>query len=208
LLGDEPSWYALHVHRHQRGSVNWSAVVALAACATAIAAMVVAVAVVSQVRHETARVLFNTGLDSLWHFDAQWNSDGMLDARNAAAAALLDGRPSHDIDDVLDFFDQIALLLNRGALDEEMVCYELYWPMANYWFASQEYIRQVQRDAPAAWEQLASAMPRLRTIEARRRKRTAEAAVPTKQQIREFLSAEVHSGECAEDDAETRKTPL
>ena len=133
---------------NQNGGVNWSASAALAACVTAVAAMVVAVDDRLAGSPETQRVLFNTGLDSLWHFDAQWNSDGMLDARSAAAAALLDGRPSHDIDDVLDFFDQIALLSIVAALDEEMVCYEFYWPMANYWFASQEYIRQVQREAP------------------------------------------------------------
>ena len=194
--------------RNQNDGVNWSALAALAACVTAVAALVVAVTTVSQVRQATQRVLFNTGLDSLWHFDAQWNSDGMLDARSAAAAALLDGRPTHDIDDVLDFFDQIALLLNRGALDEEMVCYEMYWPMANYWSASQEYVRQVQRDAPGAWEQLASVLPRLTTIAARRRKQAPESAVPTKTQIGEFLAAEVRNGECADDDTETRKTPL
>ncbi len=196
------------MHRGQRGSVDWSALAALAACVTAVAALVVAVTTVSQVRQQTQRVLLNSGLDSLWHFDEQWNSDGMMDARSAAAAGLLDGRPSHDIDEVLDFFDQIALLLQRGALDGEMVCYEFYWPMANYWFASQEYIRQVQRDAPAAWEQLAGAMPRLAAIEAQRRKRTAEASVPTKAQISEFLTAEARNGECAEDETETRRTPL
>jgi predicted membrane-bound mannosyltransferase len=208
LLGAEPTWYALWVQRHQNGGVEWSALAALAACATAVAAIVVAVTTLSQVRQETQRVLFNTGLDSLWHFEAQWNSDEMLEARSAAAAALLDGRPSHDIDDVLEFFDQIALLLNRGALDDEMVCYEFYWPMANYWFASQDYARQVQQEAPGAWEHLKAVLPRLTTIEARRRKRTAEAAIPSKAQIGEFLAAEVRSGECEDDDAETRKTPL
>lgn len=192
----------------QRGSVDWSALAALAACVIAVAALIMTFTTVSQVRQETRLLLFNSGLDSLSHFDAQWNSDGMMDARSAAAAALLDGRPSHDIDEVLDFFDQIALLLKRGALDEEMVCYEFYWPMANYWFASQEYIRQVQRDAPAAWGPLTDAMPRLAAIEARRRKPTAETSVPTKAQIGEFLAAEARTGECAEDESETRKTPL
>jgi PAS domain-containing protein len=194
--------------RSQKGGVDWSAVAALAACVTAVAAMVVTVTTVSRVRQEAQRVLFNSSLDALWHFDEQWNSDGMIDARSAAAAALLDGRPSHDIDEVLDFFDQIALLLRRGALDEQMVCYEFYWPMANYWFASQEYIRQVQRDAPAAWEELSGTLPRLTAIEVRRRKRTAEESVPTKAQISEFLAAEVRNGECAEDETETRRTPL
>jgi hypothetical protein len=208
LLHREPAWYAVMMSCSQRGSVDWSALAALAACVTAVAAMVVTITTVSQVRQETQRVLFNAGLDSLWHFDAQWNSDEMMDARSAAAAALLDGRPSHDIDEVLDFFDQVALLLKRGALDEELVSYEFYWPMANYWFASQEYIRQVQRDAPAAWEQLAGAVPRLAAIEAQRRKHTSEASVPTRAQIAEFLAAEAQNGECAEDETETRKTPL
>ena len=208
LLHREPAWYAIIMHRAERGSVDWSALTALAACVTAVAALIVTVTTVSQVRQETQRVLFNAGLDSLWHFDEQWNSDGMMDARSAAATALLDGRPSHDIDEVLDFFDQVALLLKRGALDEEMVCYEFYWPMANYWFASQEYIRQVQRDAPAMWEQLAGAVPRLAAIEAQRRKHAAEASVPTKAQIAEFLAAEARNAECAEDETETRKTPL
>lgn len=175
----------------------------------AAAAVVVALTVVSQVRQDTQRVLFNTGLDTLWHFDAQWSSDAMLDARNGAAAALLDGRPAHDIDAVLDFFDQVALLLKRGALDEEMVCYELYWPMANYWFASQDYVRQVRRTAPRSWEQLENVMARLVAIEARRKQLTPDDAVPTKAQMREFLTAEVATGECAPDqDADTRKTPL
>ena len=196
------------MNRGERGSVDWSALAALAACVTAVAALVVAITTASQVRQETQRVLFNAGLDSLWHFDEQWNSDGMMDARSAAATALLDGRPSHDVDEVLDFFDQVALLLKRGALDEEMVCYEFYWPMANYWFASQEYIRQVQRDAPAAWEQLAGTVPRLAAIEAQRRKHTAEASVPTKAQIAEFLATEARNAECTDDENETRKTPL
>ncbi len=196
------------MHRGERGSVDWNALAALAACVTAVAALVVTVTTISQVRQETQRVLFNAGLDSLWHFDEQWNSDGMMDTRSAAATALLDGRPSHDVDEVLDFFDQVALLLKRGALDEDMVCYEFYWPMANYWFASQEYVRQVQRDAPATWEQLAGAVPRLAAIEARRRKHTSGASVPTKAQVAEFLAAEARNAECTEDETETRKTPL
>ena len=208
LLGDDVGGTRSSVYGKQKGRVEWSALAALAACVTAVAALIVALTTVVQLRRETQHVLFTTGLDSLWHFDAQWNSESMMDVRSAAAAALLDGRPTHDVDDVLDFFDQIALLLNHGALDEEMVCYELYWPMANYWFASQEYIHQVQRDAPGAWQQLAGAVPRLATLEARRGKRTADSATPTKAQIGEFLAAEVRNGECADDDGEARKTPL
>lgn len=196
------------MRRSQSGNSNWVVVAALAANVTALAAVVMAVMTFWFVRQETQRVVFNTALDSLWHLDAQWNSDSMIDARSAAAAALLDGQHTREVDAVLDFFDQTALFLGRGALDEEMVWYQFYRPMAHYWFASQDYVRQVQRGDPTRWQQLASAMPRLVAIEAQRGKRSVGDAVPTSAQIREFLRTESEGDECEDRSAETRKTPL
>ena len=202
-------WYPLDVPRNVTGSVNWTALAAVAASLTALIALATAVMIFRQVRNDTQRILFNTALDSIWRFDAQWNAEGMADARRAAAASLLEGQPSGDVEVVLDFFDQIALLVNRQALDEEMVWYQFYWPMANYWGASQNYVHEVARDDPLRWEQLSSVMPRLVAIEARRRKRTAEQAVPTSAQIKDFLTTESEGGECEEDeDADARRMPL
>jgi len=184
-------------------------VAAVAACVAAAAAVAMALFVAAHVRQETQRRLFTTGLDTLWRYEAQWNSDAMFEARSAAAAALLDGRPTRAIDEVLDFFDQLGLLLNRGALDEEMVGYQFYWPLANYWLASQDYVGQVRRSAPHLWEHLETVMGRLLAVEARRRHLTTADAVPTTTQMREFLSTEAAAGECApEQEAEMRQTPL
>ena len=197
------------VRRGETGSVNWTALAALAASLTALIALATAVMIFRQVRNDTQRILANTALDSIWRFDTQWNSDGMADARSAAAASLLDGQPGSDLDVVLDFFDQIALLANRKALDDEMVWYQFYWPMANYWGASQDYVREVARDDALRWEQLSVLMPRLAAIEARRRKRAAEQAVPTAAQIKDFLTSESEGGECQDDeDAGAQKMPL
>lgn len=198
----DPVW-----HRQQRGKIEWLAVTTLAAGVTAVAALATAVAVFWYVRQDTQRVLLNTTLDSLWHLDAQWNSDGMLDARSAAAAALLDGRPTEDVDVVLDFLDETARLLQRGGLDEEMVWYQFYWPMMNYWAASQERVREVRQSDATAWEALDKMLPRLTTREARRKRRSAEAARPTDAQTHDFLTAESGADECVDDDA-VRKTPL
>jgi hypothetical protein len=202
-------WYPLDVRRNARGSVNWTALAALAASVTALIALATAVMIFRQMRNDTQRILFNTALDSIWRFDAQWNVDAMADARSAAAASLLEGQPGRDLEVVLDFFDQIALLVNRQALDEEMVWYQFFWPMANYWGASQDYVHKVARDDPLRWEQLSVVMPRLAAIEARRRKRTAEEAVPTPAQTKDFLAAESESGQCEDDeDADARRMPL
>src|SRR5579862_3553521 len=153
------------MRRSDTGSVNWTALAALAASLTALVALSTSVLIFRQVRDDTQRMLFSTALDSIWRFDTQWDSDNMADARSAAAASLLDGQPGRDVEVVLDFFDQIALLVNRQALDEEMVWYQFYWPMANYWAASQHYVHLVERDDPLRWEQLAKVMPRLVAIE-------------------------------------------
>ena len=182
---------------------------ALAASITALIALATSVMIFRQVRRDTQRIFFNTALESIWHFDTQWNADSMAEVRSAAAASLLDGQPGRDVEVVLDFFDQLALLVNRKALDEEMVWYQFYWPMANYWGASQNYVHDMARDDPLRWEQLGRVMPRLMAIEARRRKRTAQEAAPTSAQIKDFLTTESEGGQCEEDeDADAHKMPL
>ena len=195
--------------RRDTGSINWTALAALAASVTALLALLTSVMIFRQVRHDSQRMRSTTALESIWRFDARWNSDDMVTARSAAAGALLNGQPTRDVEAVLDFFDQMALLVSRGALDAEMVWYQFYWPMANYWFASQEHVRAIAADDPMRWEQLTKVMPRLVAIEAQRRKRTTEQAVPTAAQIKDFLTTESAGGECGEDqDTEAHKTPL
>jgi hypothetical protein len=189
------------------GRVDWAVIAAVAAVITAAAAVVVAVGVLRLTREEVRQERARGGLDSLWHFTTEWQNPDMLDTRSAAANALLSGRASHDVDAVLDFFDEVAMLIDRGVLDPELVWYELYWPMANYWSASQDYVRKTRADEPTAWEQLSGIVPRLTAIEARRRHRSVDDVAPTKTQTRDFLNAEVGSGACGEDE-ETQRTPL
>jgi hypothetical protein len=186
--------------------LDWAALAALAACVAAAAAAVTAVSTLRLVREETAQARVRTGLDTLWHLTGTWESPGMAGARAAAAGALLSNRPSGDVDVVLDFFDEVALLIERQILDPELVWYELYWPMANYWFASQDYVRNIKGEEANAWGPLERVMPRLVQIEAQRRQRATDAAAPSKAQMRDFLSAEVGQGECEED--EVQRTPL
>lgn len=195
------------VENPQAGRIDWTALLAVAALLTALAAVATTVIVWRAVHLDVQHAVFSAGLDSLWHCSDKWNSDDMADARSHAAAALLAGAPTADVNEVLDFFDQIAVLLNRGALDEEMVWHEFYWPMANYWFASQDYIERVQRDDPTAWADLGSVLPRLVAIEAQRKKRSTSDAAPSSKEIRDFLTDETGEGECT-DDEEVRKTPL
>jgi hypothetical protein len=192
----------------ETGSVDWTALAAVAASVAALAALVTTLALYTGMRREAQRADLRSGLDSLWHFAADWDNGGMVEIRSGAATALLANRPDRDVDAVLDFFDEIALLVHRGVLDEELVWYEFYWPMANYWLASKDYVEETRADDPAAWEELGAIMPRLQAIEARRRKRPSGVTEPTRSQMRDFLEGEVGESECAPDDEESHMTPL
>lgn len=196
------------MRRSAAGRVDWTALLALAALLVAVAAVATAVSVFWEVRQQTQRDRSGMQLDALSRLTEEWNSADMEDLRSSAAGALLDGAPTPDIDEVLNFFDWLALLLNRGMLDEEMVWHEFYWPMANYWFASQDRVEEVHRGDPMAWQDLGSAMSRLVGVEARRKQKTSGTAVPSESQMREFLMDEAgDEGECAEGNGD-RQTPL
>lgn len=184
----------------------WVAWLAVAAMLIGLAAMVTAVAVVMQTRRQGELSRFNAGLASIWHLRGEWTGEEMLDVRAAAAEALIEGRGGDDLDAVLDFFDEVAFLMRRGAVDEELVWYQFYWPMVHYWAAAQGYVSAVRATEPTAWEQLEAAMPALLANEARRTGRSGETSMPDRGGIREFLDSEAGGAACADDDA--RRTPL
>ncbi len=192
----------------QRGSVNWNALTALAALITAAAAVGMSLMLAISLRSDWQRSRFTSALDTLWRLDADWNSVGMQDARSAAATALLAGRSAREIDVVLDFFDEVALLLQRGAVDEELVWYEFYHPMASYWYASQKYMSKESSDGKMPWEHLAVVIPRMLDLESQRHHRPVEEAMPTMTQLRDFLNTEIDAGTCEEGpESEVRQMP-
>jgi hypothetical protein len=189
--------------------VDWAAVAGLAACLVAASSLTVAVAVLREVRGSQAWQRITLSLDTLWRFDNEWRAPEMSASRSAAAAGLLDGRPTAAVGEVLDFFDEIAFLIDRGALDEETVWYRFYWPMASYWFASQDYVQRMRHDNASSWEHLARVMPRLATLESQRRTDHNKEGIPNQKQIEDFLNAEIEAGRCdGGGDQEVHMTPL
>jgi hypothetical protein len=191
--------------RNQSGKIDLSAVANLAAALAALAAVVTAAAVFHQMREESQRARFTASVDSVWQLNEQWNSSTMLDVRSAAASGLLERKPTADVGAVLDFFEELALLVKRGAVDEELAALQFYWPMTNYWSASRIYLQSLQRGQPAAWDEVGDLVTRLASIAARRQRHAI--LEPSDEELHQFLLDEQGEDECT-DDSETRKTPL
>jgi len=194
------------MQQDRAGKINVTAVASLAAVIAALAAVISAGLVAWQVRDEGRRARLNTAVESVWHLSEQWSSSTMLDIRSSAAAGLLAGKPTPDVDDVLSFFQELGLLVNRGAVDEELAAMRFYWPMAAYWSASKDYLDKVQRNRSSAVDDLGGLVSRLGVAEARRRNRPVTDLLPSKEQVQQFLLDEQGEDECS-DDSEAQKTP-
>ncbi|MFN8628159.1 MAG: hypothetical protein U0587_19585 [Candidatus Binatia bacterium] len=188
------------------GALNASVVVSLLAALASLAAVVTAGLVARQVREEARLSRESMRVELLWHLTDRWNSAEMGDIRGAAAGALLAGNANTEVGAVLDFFEQIGSLIQRGVLDEESAARSFYWPLANYWAACATYAQQIQRDDPSTWQTIPSLVQRLGEIEAQRKRRGGKSVGPSADETQQFLRDEQGQTECV-DESEAERTP-
>ena len=164
-------------------SFDANTIAAVAACAAVIVALIAAVISVWQAH-------FTTRVQALLQCDSSWMSDTMRASRRKAAASLLKGKPSADVDRVLDFFETIAgLFVKRHGLFRSRVIpdrwarHTFYWYAVCYWSKSRDYIDTVRLRATEqeAWADLCELMPCWIA---------AEGGAPTPKDIDSFLEDE------------------
>lgn len=65
----------------------------------------------------------------------------------------------------MTFFDDVAFLVTKGALDTEMMWHPFYHWVRMYYQAAEQHIITRTKDEPAVWNYLRSIYPRLTEIE-------------------------------------------
>lgn len=119
-------------------SDNYNLVIALTSITAAVIAIV---ALISEIK----RSRFALGVDSILRLDEYFNTERMIKLRKEAACAILD-KTYRNVEDLLDFFETIGLLVKEGALNKKMV-WHLFSPwVVNYYQAASEHIKEVRRD--------------------------------------------------------------
>lgn len=143
-----------------------------------------------QVRQQAELTKLTLGVESLRHLNADWESYRMVKQRRAAAAALLQGKPTPEVHPILDFFEKLSFLVDDGTLGEEIAWHHFCVPMISYWSASREYVQHIRKvqDDPTMWEGLDALASRLMALDARHRKRPAK--LPEKEVTDAFLRYE------------------
>ena len=148
-------------------------------------ASLIAAAVAAGAAAWQARLLrFSLRVQSLLAVDAAFNTREFRRTRHHAARQLQANAPDPEVDEVLNFFTTVALLVRRRALDAEMVWHVFFYWLHGYWHAAHTYINQERVKNPRVWEDIPALYAKLLAIETRK-------GVQHQEDIADFLESEV-----------------
>ncbi len=98
------------------------------------AALAAAAAAWYGIYRQNKRAALSLSIDLLLKMDDRFNSPLLTNYRKHAAESLLAGKPTDAVDEVLDFFETIGLLVRKGAIEKEMT-----WSTFFYWILRYEH---------------------------------------------------------------------
>ena len=142
--------------------------------------------------YQIHRARFNQSVDLLFRLENDFFGAAKRAQRALAARDLSQGQPL-EAEPILDFFETMALLLRRKALDPEMVAHTFAYWIENYYAAMEPYIAERQTRDPLVWEDLNGLV---RTVRSLKEKRLGKPS-PT-------ISAEQTSAFLAEEQTESK----
>jgi type II secretory pathway pseudopilin PulG len=120
---------------------------------------------VQAAQQQNQAMQFGLSVATLEHLEDEFESPRMWKTRREAAAALLRHQETRAVDDVLDFFETVALLVHRDALDPKMVWNTFYYWIDGYLRSSDPVTVQERRQHPVEWKELDALREQLERIE-------------------------------------------
>ena len=121
---------------------------------------------VSAFMWQVHRARFNQSVDLLFRLENDFFGAAKKSQRVKASRDLQQGRVL-EAEPILDFFETMALLLRRGALDTEIVCHTFFYWIDNYYEACKGFIEERQVSDPLVWKDLPLFVAKLRAFESK-----------------------------------------
>lgn len=138
--------------------------------------------------YQLHRARFNQSVDLLFRLENDFFGAAKRTQRATASRDLERGIPL-EAEPILDFFETMALLLRRGALDTEMVWHTFYYWIEHYYQALEPYIVERQERDPLVWQDFIDLAKTVQRMQARRLK-VQKLPKLTPDQIKAFLAEE------------------
>ena len=122
---------------------------------------------VSAFAYQVHRARFSQSVDLLFRLENDFFGSGKRSQRARAARDLENGKPL-EAEPILDFFETMALLLRKKALDPEMVWHTFFYWIDNYYEVLLPYIAERQTREPLVWQNFLALVKTVRAIQAKR----------------------------------------
>jgi hypothetical protein len=168
------------LHYHRVMSIPVWLPVAISLLGTTIA--------LSAFAYQIHRARFNQSVDLLFKLENDFFGPAKRLQRAKACRDLASGQ-TLEAEPILDFFETMALLLRRGALDAEMVRHTFFYWLDHYYTALESQIIARQKIDALVWKDLSKLVSTLRKDKARE---LHVASLPrlTPEQVAAFLTEE------------------
>jgi hypothetical protein len=138
--------------------------------------------------YQVHRARFNQSVDLLFRLEADFFGPAKIKQRALAAKSNLEDPTNFlEMEDILDFFETLAMLVRKRALDPYMVWHTFDYWIERYYTIAKPHIRARQQQEPGVWEDLSWLMPRLEKLQS---KRGSSSATLSPQMLSAFLAEE------------------
>lgn len=117
--------------------------------------------------YQVHRARFNQSVDLLFRLENDFFGAAKRAQRAKASKNLLAG-DALEAEPILDFFETMALLQKRKALDPEMVWHTFFHWIDNYYAALRDYIADRQQREPLVWKDFVDLVQQVQRIQAKR----------------------------------------
>jgi hypothetical protein len=135
------------------------------------------------------RARFNQSVDLLFKQENDFFGPAKKLQRVKAAQDLLAGQ-SLEVEPILDFFETMALLQRRKALDKEMVWHTFFYWIDHYYEATKDLIKTRQKVDPLVWKDFVAFVSTLRKFQSERSGNIPYRS-PSPEQVTSFLEEEL-----------------
>jgi hypothetical protein len=119
--------------------------------------------------YQVYRARFNQSVDLLFRLENDFFGSVKVAQRSLAAKNFLASNTDFaEIEDILDFFETVAMLTRKHALDVYMVWHTFDYWMERYYAVAKPHIVARQAKEPGVWEDLDWLLPRLKKLQAKK----------------------------------------
>lgn len=146
--------------------------------------------------YQVHRARFTQSIDLLLRFETNFFGPEKREQRSKAAAGMLQRPPVFkEAEDILDFFETIALLERKHALDRYMLWHTFYYWIDHYYEATKGHIEERRRTEPTVWQDIGPFVTSLRRLQKKETHLSSiEQTIPNPQAIEDFLNEERSEG--------------